>query len=103
MRIDENFDVIHHKLKYGDRRMGMYMVDGFVNDLATVEIMKVLNRLEPQDLRKDPLEKLVKIFITYPEVDISEDLEEVISQVLAGQAALIVEGCTQAILVDIRE
>ncbi|EGL82614.1 GerA spore germination protein [Caldalkalibacillus thermarum TA2.A1] len=103
LRIDKSFDVIHHKLEYGGLKFGLFFVDGFAKDDVMVNIMRHINALAPRDLRSNPIEVLTRSLIPYIELETTEDLEEVITQVLSGQAALIVEGATKAILIDIRE
>ncbi|MCE7794061.1 spore germination protein [Salipaludibacillus sp. CUR1] len=103
MRIEDNFDLIHHKLVYGERKFGLFFVDAFAKDEVMVHIMRHLSFLNKEDLEGDPITILVQKLIPHLEVETTEDLEEVISQTLAGQAAFIIEGCEEAILVDIRE
>ncbi|WP_416148331.1 spore germination protein [Salipaludibacillus sp. HK11] len=103
LRVEENFDVIHHKIDAGGRKIGMFYVDGFASDVATIEVLKKIKSLEPDALRRNPIDILTQGIIPHQETETSEDLEEVIGQVLAGQAAFIVEGATKAILVDSRE
>ncbi|WP_025028593.1 spore germination protein [Caldalkalibacillus mannanilyticus] len=102
LRVEESFDVIHHKLEYAERKFGLFFIDGFAKDDMLLQIMRDLGLMKKQDLDKNPIEKLVRTVIPYIEVETSEDLEEIISQVLAGQAAFIIEGCTSAILLDVR-
>lgn len=102
-RIDTSFDVIHHKLEYGERKFALFFIDGFAKDDMMLQIMKTLEKIEAKELEKDPIEHLVRTFIPYIEVETTEDLEEVIGQVLAGQSAFIVEGCAKAILIDARQ
>ncbi|AOY75846.1 spore germination protein [Clostridium formicaceticum] len=103
LRIEKNFDVVHRKLEYGNKKFGLFFIDGFANAEVMLEIMKELKKISPNALYKDAIQKLVQQFIPHIEVETSKDLEEVISQVLSGQAAFIVEGYDEAILVDIRE
>jgi stage V sporulation protein AF len=102
MRVKKSFDVIHHKLEYAERKFGLFFIDGFAKDDMLLQIMKSLANVKPKDLEKEPVETLVRTIIPYIEVETTDDLEEVISQVLAGQAALIIEGCKTAILLDVR-
>ncbi len=103
LRIEQNFDLIHHKIEHGGVKLGLFFVDGFAGGLAMIETLKRLNELEEREMRRDPIKALTQSIIPHQEVDTSKDLEEVIAQVLAGQAAFIVEGCEEAILVDTRE
>ncbi|MDQ0340384.1 stage V sporulation protein AF [Caldalkalibacillus uzonensis] len=103
LRIEKSFDVIHHKLEYAGLKFGLFFVDGFAKDDVMVNIMRHINAFAPRDLRTNPIEALTRSLIPYIEIETTEDLEEVITQVLSGQAALIVEGAKEVILIDIRE
>jgi len=102
LRVQESFDVIHHKLEYGGRKFSLFFVDGFAKDDMMLQIMRGLAQLTKSDLDKEPLEKLVKTTIPYIEVETTNEFENIINQVLAGQSAFIVEGCDKAILIDAR-
>jgi stage V sporulation protein AF len=82
--------------------MALFFVDGFAKDDVMVQILRHLDAYAPQNLHPDPVKKLTQSLIPYLEVSSTDDLENVITQVLSGQAALIVEGATEAILIDIR-
>jgi stage V sporulation protein AF len=103
MRVEINFDVVHRELECGGRKMGMFYIDGYAGDDSAIEVLKRLYDVSANDLRRNPVETLVRQVIPHQEVETTDDLEEVISQVLGGQAAFLVEGADQAILVDLRE
>lgn len=100
--IGKSFDVIQLDLNYADRDMAIFFIDGFIKDDIFLQIMKLLARLERDQLAKEPLERLLKRYIPYVEVDATDDLIEVADMVLAGPTALIVDGINQAILIDAR-
>lgn len=103
MRVEKNFDLIYREFEYANRKFGLYFVDGFAKDDVLLFILRQLENVSSMELRKDTIKKLVQSYIPYIEVETSEDLEEVIGQVLAGQVALIVEDCKEVILLDARE
>ncbi|MBP1970474.1 stage V sporulation protein AF [Virgibacillus natechei] len=103
LRIEKNFDVVHQKLDHGGRKIGMFFVDGFADDVSLIEVLKSLNLLKDNELDNNPIETLTQTIMPHQEIETSEDLEEVIGQLLAGHIAFIVEGSTTAILVDARE
>jgi len=53
-------------------------------------------------LEENPLEKLLQTYIPYVELEKTDDLEQVVDQVLAGPTALIVEGVPEVIMLDSR-
>lgn len=64
--------------------------------------MKFLAKLEPEHLDPDPLTRLMKTYIPYVEIEKEDDLNKVTDFVLAGPAALVVEGIDEIILIDAR-
>jgi stage V sporulation protein AF len=100
--VDASFDVIHHKFEFGDRKFALFFIDGFTKDDMQLQILRELKKVTKKDLDKNPIETLVRSIIPYIEVETTDDLEEIISQILAGQSALIIEGCEKAILIDTR-
>ena len=103
LRIGKSFDVIHRPLEYGGLKFGMFQIDGFATANILLLIMKEIEKRKPEDFADNPIDKLFKTFIPHIEVNTSDDLEEAIAQVLAGQTAIVVEGCEQVILIDARE
>ncbi|WP_407637463.1 spore germination protein [Calidifontibacillus oryziterrae] len=100
--VDKSFDVIHLDLEYAGRKMAMFLIDGFAKDDILHLLQKLLAKLKPEDLDSNPLERLLKTYIPYVEVEISEDLDAVVDTVLAGPTALVVDGINKVILIDAR-
>ncbi|RLQ98232.1 spore germination protein [Falsibacillus albus] len=102
MAVDKSFDVIQLDLAYAGRKMVMFLVDGFVKDDILHYLMKLLAGLDEDQLEDDALNKLLKKYIPYVEVEEKDDLNIVIDTVLAGPTALLVDGIDKAILIDAR-
>ncbi|TLS36321.1 spore germination protein [Pseudalkalibacillus caeni] len=100
--VEQSFDVIQLNLEYAGRRMAMFMVDGFVKDDILHLIMKFFAKLKPEQLEPDPLDKLLKTYLPYIEIEVQKDLDTVIDFVLAGPTALVVEGTDDIIMIDAR-
>lgn len=102
LAVDENFDIVHLELEYAGINMAMYLVDGFAKDDILHHLMKLLAKLNPDQLNPDPLQKLIKTYLPYVEIDTESDLDAVVDHVLAGPTALVVDGASQVILIDAR-
>ncbi|MFD2046068.1 spore germination protein [Ornithinibacillus salinisoli] len=100
--IDKSFDIVHLDLEYAGRNMAMFFVDGFVKDDILHLLMKLLAKTEPKDLEPDPLEKLIKTYLPYVELDMVDDLNQASDLVLGGPTALVVEGIDKIIIIDAR-
>ena len=59
--------------------------------------------LQKGDLAVDPIGKLLDLHIAYIETEATDQLDEIISAVLSGSVALILEGVDQGIIIDVRE
>jgi len=100
--IGKSFDVIQLDLLYAERDMAVFFIDGFIKDDVFVQIMKLLSGLKAEEISDHPLEKLLRSYIPYVEIDTTDDLQKVADMVLAGPTALIVDGIDKAILIDAR-
>ncbi|HLU21625.1 MAG TPA: spore germination protein [Bacillaceae bacterium] len=100
--VDKSFDVVHLDVEYAGRKMALFMVDGFVKDDILHYLMKFLAKVSADALENDPLEKLIKKYIPYVEIDTVDDLDKAVDTVLAGPTILVVDGIDQAIVIDAR-
>lgn len=100
--VKKSFDVIQLDVEYAGRNMALFMVDGFVKDDILHYLMRYLSELSPEQLEEHTLEKLLKTYIPYVEIEKTDDLNTVVQTVLAGPTALVIEGIDQVILIDAR-
>ena len=99
---DISFDCIHLDLEYAGRKMALFFIDGFIKDDIFVYIMQGLAALRAEEIDERPLERLMKTYIPYVEIAEEEDLARAADFVLAGQAALVIDGVDRVILIDAR-
>jgi stage V sporulation protein AF len=100
--VEKSFDVIHLDLEYANKKMAMFLIDGFAKDDILHYLMKLLADLKPEQLEPEPLEKLLKTYLPYVELEKTEDLDVIVNGVLAGPTALLVDGLSYAIMIDAR-
>lgn len=100
--VNKSFDVICRRLHYAGHPFALYFVDGFAKDDILNYIMEDLAQLRPGELGKHPIKKLVENKIAYLEVESTDEVEKIVTSVLAGQLALLVDGQSEAVLIDAR-
>lgn len=100
--VGKSFDIIHLDVEYAEHKMAMFLVDGLVKDDLLHLLMKFLAKVKKEELEKDVLKKLLRTYIPYIEISTTDDLSEVVSGVLSGPTALIIDGIDEAILIDAR-
>ncbi|WP_409991407.1 spore germination protein [Paranoxybacillus vitaminiphilus] len=100
--VGKSFDVIYLDVEYAGRAMAFFMIDGFVKDDILHYIMRFLAALDETVLQSEPLEKLLKTYVPYVELEKTNDLERIVDGVLAGPTVLLMDGVEYAILIDAR-
>lgn len=103
LRVSENFDLIAREMIIGNRNAKMYFVDAFCKDEILEEMLKYLTRLEEKQIKSvKNTREFCSRFITYTETDVESSIDTIVTSVLSGTLALIVEGFNQAIMIDAR-
>ncbi len=103
LRVGESFDILIKRLKIGGRKATFYCLDGFVKDEMFEKELEYLSKLTAEDLAKtEDADDFLDTYITYIECSAEYDLEKVITFILSGAVALIIEGFSKAIIIDCR-
>ncbi len=98
-----SFDVIIHQFKIGGKNVALIFIDGFTNgDLITL-IMQSLIASHREEICVRPFQKIFKERIPYMDLSEVEELDDVIKEVLAGPAVLLIDGEEKGIVLDTRE
>ncbi|WP_134700938.1 spore germination protein [Ammoniphilus sp. YIM 78166] len=100
--VGKSFDVIHRELEFGGRKFGLFFVDGFAKDDVMNVITIHLAKLDREQLAPDAVSKLIKTHIGYLEVEKVKEMDKIISAVLAGPLALVIDGSDEALMIDAR-
>lgn len=103
LRIEESFDIIGRNILIAGRRARLYFIDGFAKDEIMEKIMEFIMGLEQGAL--DGVQDAAQFadqFVTYVETDIVNDAQKIVTGILSGTIALLVEGYGDAIMIDAR-
>lgn len=103
LRLGESFDLIGRKVLVGGKKATLYFVDGFAKDEVMEKILEYLMSLKPEDMEaRRSAEDFTRHFVTYVEVSLAADIPPIITSVLSGTLALLIEGYNQAVMIDAR-
>ncbi len=103
LRLGESFDLIGRKILVGGKKATLYFVDGFAKDEVMEKILEYLMSLKPEDMEaRRSAEDFTRHFVTYVEVSQAADIPSIITGVLSGTLALLVEGLDRAVMIDAR-
>jgi len=101
--IGKSYDIGLREFRIGGKKAAIIFVDGLINDLPIAEIMQNFACLERDEIVPDTLRKLLSRYVTYVKALPTDKLEDVISKVLAGFIALMVDGMPEIILIEARK
>lgn len=103
LRVNENFDLIGREIIIGGRSAKMYFVDAFCKDEVLEKMLEYLTKLEKKQVSSvKNTRDFCSNFITYTETDVESDIDTIVSSVLSGTLALIIDGFNQAVMIDAR-
>lgn len=103
LRIKESFDVIGRDLQISGHKARMYFIDGFAKDDVMEKIMEYLMSLPDGALDGAPdMQAFCTQFVPYVEADAQQETGKIVTGVLSGTIALLVEGYGQAAMIDAR-
>jgi len=101
--VETSFDMVCREITVGGKDAALFFIDGFAKDQIMLYIMETLARLEREQLVPETIQKLLKRWINYIEVQTVDDLHQAVDAILSGTVALLVEGENQAVIIDARE
>ncbi|HEY8487010.1 MAG TPA: spore germination protein [Limnochordales bacterium] len=100
---DRSFDVIVRRFQAAGRPAALIHLDGFLRPTPTVQLLKSLMAGPEELARAEPRRALEQRLVPFFEVQWVGEPQEAVHQVLCGQAALVVDGLAEYLLVDLRQ
>jgi len=103
LRIDQSFDILERQILVGGRRAHLFFIDAFTKDEVMEKIFEFMMRVTPQQLESvtDP-RQFAAIVLPYVEIDRESQLDIVVTAVLSGTSAMIVDGFEEVFMIDAR-
>ncbi len=103
LRTGENFDVIIKRILVGERQATLFCIDGFVKDIMLERMFEYFTKLTPEEMKDaETAADLVDKYIPYIESDTENDTDKFITLILTGAVGMIVEGYSDAVIIDSR-
>ena len=101
--LEKCFDLIERDIVVGGKRAYMYFIDGFVKDGVISKLITFLFGITPEKMQNiKNAKEFVSNFITYVEVDVSDDIDFIMQMYLSGATVLFVDGFDEAVVIDAR-
>ena len=103
LRVGEVFDITVKHMKLGGKKATFYCLNGFVKDEMFEKELEYLSEITKEDMDKiEDADEFLDTYITYIQCKTENDIDKLITQILSGAVALIVEGFTKAVIIDCR-
>ena len=103
LRLKDSFDLVGRDLKIDKHNAKLYFVDGFCKDEIMVKIMSYFLKAEEKDFKNlRTAREFANKFVPYVETDVTSGVSAFVKSVLSGGIGMIVEGYSDAIIIDAR-
>lgn len=99
---DSSFDSHAREYEFAGKKMYFFFIDGLIKDTVYLDMTRTMSRLERGDLKLATLKKLIETYLSYLQAEVNEDMDKVITGVLSGKVAVVVEGEQSVIMLEAR-
>ena len=97
-------DMVCRDLYVGGRRARFWVIDGFGGDAILERMGAFWLSLRPEALEGlTEMQQFTDRFVTFMEVNVSFDRDDILTSVLMGKSLLVMEGLSGAALIDAKE
>src|SRR5690625_1823756 len=97
-----SYDVSFREIKVLNRDVQLYYVNGLVDDMTIVQILRELVQTNDFESEEDEIYDIIKNRIVNQQVDPINKIDEVTDQLLSGLIVIFVDGERNAFVVDVR-
>lgn len=101
--LDKSFDLIQREFVIGGKSSYLFFIDGFIKDEVMERILSGFFKISEKDINSiNNLKSFINKYIPYIEVSKENDLKKISKEVLSGPMAIIIDGFSEAIILDVR-
>ncbi len=101
LALDVSFDLVYRVIHVGEKEAAIYFIDGFCKDEIMQKLLQNFMSIPKNEMPADAHE-MCKKYVPYIEVDLKTEWSDIIYSLLSGVFVLLIDGYTQAILIDSR-
>lgn len=98
----KSFDVDFRELVILNRKVQVYFVNGLVDDIVVVELLKKLISINDDETNKEEVVNIIENRLVNLQVNPENDLVKITDQLLAGLVVIFIDGEDEAYLIDVR-
>ena len=103
LNVKKSFDLVSREICVGGRKTYLFFVDGFMKDEVAERILNKFISIKESEMDKlDNITQFMSHYIAHIEADKEDDIDKMVSGVLAGPMAIIIDGFDEGIMLDVR-
>jgi len=104
LKPEKSFDIIRRDFILGGRMATLYFIDGFIKDEMFEKVMEFFYKITPEQISDvKTMEEYMLSYMPYVEVAHESDSSLVVTQILSGPTALLIDGIQDALIIDVRQ
>ncbi len=101
LAVDKSFDIVTREIEIGGRKASFYFIDGFCKDEVIQKLLEYFMDFKEQDMPASAAD-MIKQAVPHIEVSAEGEWQSIADSLLSGMFVLMIEGLTQAVIVDAR-
>lgn len=103
LKVKKSFDLVSREINIGGRKVYLFFVDGFMKDEVAERILNKFISITKEEMDKvNNITDFMSSYIAHIEADKENDIDKIVSGVLSGPMAIIIDGLDEAIMLDVR-
>lgn len=103
LKVKKSFDLVSREINIGGRKAYLFFVDGFMKDEVAERILNKFISITKEEMDKvNNITYFMSSYIAHIEADKENDIDKIVSGVLSGPMAIIIDGLDEAIMLDVR-
>ncbi len=103
LRVSASFDIVQRDITVAEAPAAVIFVDGMIKDETMSKMLQFFSSIKTEDRQRiTDAKAFAARFVPYTEVAIVADPDAVVTAVLSGQLAFVVDGFAEIFLIDVR-
>lgn len=102
LNLKKSFDLLEREILIGERKSYLFFVDGLIDDDFMEKILNKSLSITKEEINNTKnITKFINKFITHMEIDKESDINKILSNILTGFVAILIDGFDEAIILDV--
>lgn len=102
LKLKKSFDLLKREILIGERKSYFFFVDGLIDDDFMEKILSRCLSIKKEEINATKnTTNFINKFIAHIEVDKENEINKIISNILTGFVAILIDGFDEAIILDI--